>query len=845
MILELTQVTPVDRHRVGAKAANLAALHRAGFPVPDAVVLTTDAHAAFSSRLPGEPPGGPAVDPESGLRRLLARIMEILGETSFAVRSSGVAEDLPGASFAGQYETLLGVRGLDELERAVRSCWASAASSHALSYREGRGLGGAEMGILIQKMVPAEAAGVAFSANPVTGDRGVVVINAVRGLGDRLVAGGASPDQWVVAGGGTRCERSTEGVLDVERVQQIAAMTRRVELHFGAPQDVEWALAGGGFHLLQARPITALPEPPIEPIPVPVKVPPGFWFFDGSHHNSHVPIDRFLAELVRPCSTRWCEEFGYLFDAIEFRMIGGWPYQRMVPLGDREGPALPSWLMWVLVRTLPMLRRRVARAVDANRSDLPGRYIERWYREWQPEMAGAIARVRDVDLPGLSDEELVAHVEQARELMASGILTHMRLHGAIAPILHDLVATCGALLGWDMTRSMDLVSGTSYKSTEPARRLWELAELARNRPEVRSLLDYRGRDTLERLHAADGEFAERFSAYLHEYGCRALGHTTLGQKTLAEDPALVLAMISGQIEQGYDPRRNLEESAGRRAGTLREAETLLASRPDDLSSLRRAVARAARAYPVREDNEFFCLSSPLALLRYAAVEIGRRLASRGVTDITDDVLYLDIEEALAALAQDTDLRPLVQRRRGEQAWIESHPGPPTYGTPPPGPPSFRFLPPDARPLMESILWANEVIMAIDERSQDSRSPQSGLTGVAASPGEYFGPVRVVMEESQFNKVRPGDVLVCPATSPVWSVVFPVVGALVTDTGGMLSHPAIIAREYGIPAVVATGEATNLLHDGDLVTVNGSRGTVELETQATAAPRGPSHKEDRS
>lgn len=849
LALGLSRVSPTNTTRVGSKAASLALLMQAGFPVPDGVVLTTDAYMRFTSGTNQEGSGPPRAKESpslpANLRQLLREILEALGDIPLAVRSSGVAEDLPDKSYAGQYETVLGVRGLDGLEHAVARCWASAASAHVTAYREAHGKGASPMALLVQRMVPAEAAGVAFSANPVTGDRHEVVINAVPGLGDKLVSGEVSPDQWVVSGDEVRCAESPHSAIDGDQADAIAGMARRVEAHFGRPQDIEWAVADGNLHLLQARPITALPEPAIQPISVPVEVPPGFWFFDGSHGNSHVPIDRFLAELVRPCSTRWCEEFGYLFEAVEFRLIGGWPYQRIVPLGDRPGPTLPGWLMWLLVRTVPILRRRVGRAVEANRSDLPGRYIERWYRQWQPEMATAIARLRDVDLATLSDEELLGHVEAARELMATGILTHMRLHGAVTPILHELVQVCEEVLGWNMARSMDLVSGTSYKSTEPARRLWELADVARTQPEVLSLLEYRGEDVLDLLETADAEFAERLMAYLHEYGCRALGHTTLGQVTLAENPGLVLDMVLGQIERGYDPHQDFEDNARKRAAALREAETLLASRPEDLQRFRRAVERAQRAYPVREDNEFFCLSSPLALLRYAALDIGRRLAARGVTDLTEDVMYLEMDEAVVALTEGTDRRPLVRRRRGEQAWIDAHPGPPTYGSPPPGPPSFRFLPPDARRLMESFVWANEVILAVDESSREAQPSHSSLMGTAASPGEYTGAVRVVMDESHFEKIRPGDVLVCPATSPVWSVVFPVIGALVTDTGGLLSHPAIIAREYGIPAVVATGEATALLHDGDLVTVDGSTGTVELGAGATVAWHRPATEGEES
>ncbi|MGA7269789.1 MAG: PEP/pyruvate-binding domain-containing protein, partial [Acidimicrobiia bacterium] len=180
LTLELSRVSPGDAARVGVKAANQASLLQAGFPVPDGVVLTADAHASFigAGSITGD--GAPA-SLSPGVRHLLAEVMTILGDTPVAVRSSGIAEDLPDASFAGQYETVLGVEGLDELGEAVRHTWMSAASTHATKYRESRGLREASMAVLIQRMVDAEAAGVAFSANPVTGSRREVIINAVPG----------------------------------------------------------------------------------------------------------------------------------------------------------------------------------------------------------------------------------------------------------------------------------------------------------------------------------------------------------------------------------------------------------------------------------------------------------------------------------------------------------------------------------------------------------------------------------------------------------------------------------------------------------------------------------------
>ncbi len=819
IILDLRWVSPEDVTRVGAKAANLASLIQAGFPVPDGIVLTTDARAHLS----GAGPSG------TKLRTILEEVVDRSGSSSLAVRSSGVAEDHPDASFAGQYQTVLDVQGLDALEEAVYHCWDSVLESHVTAYRATHGSDATDMAILIQRMVDADAAGVAFSANPVTGVRQEAVINAVRGLGDRLVSGEASPDEWVVSGDDARCETSTEQAIDADQALAIAEMTRRVEAHFGTPQDIEWAISGGRLHLLQARPITALPEPPVEPIPIEVEIPPGFWFFDASHaSDSHVPIDAFLIDLVKPASASWSEEFGYLFDGVEFRMIGGWPYQRMVPLGDRQGPVLPTWLMWILVRTVPMLRRRIVRAIETVRSDKPGRYIDRWHDEWQPEMERSIARLREVELNYLTDQELLIHIDRAHQLMFRGLQIHMLCAGAVAPILYELVNRATELLGWDAATTMELVSGTSYKSTEPARRLRDLADLASNSPELLRFVENRNEMTLERLREVNREFSERFSAYLQEYGCRALGHTTLGAPTLSEKPTLLLGVIAGQIEHGYNPDRDREANAHRRAEALRQAEERLGDRQEDIEELRRVVARAVKAYPVREDNEFFCFSSPLALLRYAALEIGRRLVDRNVIDAPEDVLYLQLDEARTALMDANDRRPRVLRSKGEWAWVKQNPGPPHYGKPPDGPPSFDFLPREARLIMESLIWNNDIIMAPEESSRQG-APSTTLTGIPASPGEYTGTVRIVMGDTQFDKIQPGDVVVCPITSPVWSVVFPIIGALVADTGGVLSHPAIIAREYRIPAVVATASATSNLHDGDLVTVDGTTGVVRLST----------------
>lgn len=814
MLVGLWDEQALDATRTGSKAANLASLLQAGFPVPSGVVLTTEAFAA----------AGDDLCPE--LEEALDAILTWSSGLPLAVRSSGTAEDLPDASFAGQYETTLDVVGRSQLEQAVRRCWASLHSSRTSSYRsatEGRDI---RMAVLFQPMVEASCAGVAFSADPVTGSRDQVVINAVAGLADRLVSGEVTPEQWVVSGGDAQPVSEPSEVLDPAIAGRITDLARQVEAHFGVPQDIEWAIEGEAIHLLQARPITALPEPPVQPIPIRVEVPAGFWEHDPSHFpNASYPIDSVLPNLVSDAVSTWAGEFGYLFDGIEFRDIGGWVYQRLRPIGGKEGPKLPTWLMWVLVRTVPMMRRRIAVAREAVRTDKPGRFIQAWYEDWLPELSATIRSLLKVDRSSLGDVELRDHHDQVARLVGRGIEVHSFIHGALAPILYELVSTCRRLLGWDMAETLRMVSGTSFKSTEPARRLNELAAMAKERPNVlaaASLGDDRLVDVLEQIAP---EFAAAFARYVDEYGHRALGDTS-AEPTIAERPSFLIGLIRNQIATGYNPDGVTATNAEVRDETIAKARAALVNDPHSLAEFERVLGRAQKAYPAREDNEFYTLSAPFALLRYVILEVGDRLAARGAIQQRDDVLFLHLDEALAALSEPTDLGDLVQRRKGERAWAVANPGPPSYGRGSPPPSSLSFLPANARLPMQSILWSLESMLAI-EASKTTQSDHSSIQGTPASAGYYTGPVRVISGEWEFDKLEAGDVLVCPITSPVWSVLFPTIGALVTDSGGILSHPAIIAREYRIPAVVATGNATELFTDGQLVSVDGSTGTVRL------------------
>jgi pyruvate,water dikinase len=260
-------------HRIaGRKAATLARLGAAGFPVPPGVVVPAAVLAAALSRSSGrelEVPAGVAADLRSAVR--------VWGGVRLAVRSSGVDEDGAETSYAGVFTSVLDVRGEGALLDAVLACWSSALDARMTAYA---GPEPPRLAVLVQPMVAASAAGVAFTADPVTGERGCVVIDAAAGIGERLVSGAVTPDRWVVRDGDARRQPGGEAALDEPQARAVADLARRVEAELGGPQDIEWALAGGEVVLLQARPVTALP---VEPVPIPVEVPPGYWTREASH----------------------------------------------------------------------------------------------------------------------------------------------------------------------------------------------------------------------------------------------------------------------------------------------------------------------------------------------------------------------------------------------------------------------------------------------------------------------------------------------------------------------------------------------------------------------------------
>ncbi|HEX6305866.1 MAG TPA: PEP/pyruvate-binding domain-containing protein, partial [Anaerolineales bacterium] len=794
-VLPLQELTHADASRVGGKAAKLGELARAGFPVPDGFALTTEAfdHFVTANRMDETRSAESVLEAElpQGVQDALHEVSRKLDGRPLAVRSSGVAEDLEGASFAGQYETILGVRGYEELAKAVRRCWASAFSARVAVYKRNKEQAAkASMAVLVQQLVPADAAGVAFTANPVNGRRDETVVSAVRGLGERLVSGEASPDEWIVSGSNAIRTSAPEKAIDESQVHAIAEMARRAEAHFGSPQDVEWALADGKLYMLQARPITALAEPAPTPIPIAVEPPPGFWERDSSHVAE--PLSPMFRSAVLPAHERatyaLSKALSLPMEGAQFREIGGWVYQRIIVAGGKDVYPPPAWLMPILIQVVPQLRKMVKGMVAAVREDRLGKSVERWYAEWKPETIAGLEELKKVDRPSLADDELEQYLSDALAFALERVHIHMLVTAADF-IVAEFALACQDLLGWDGRKSLELLSGLSSQTTEPTYRLAELARMARERPAVRQLLDQVDQDTPWRLAQADEDFAAAFEGYMEEFAHRTL-RWDVNEPTVAEQPELILRLIRDQMASGYDPEAEDDALARERAAVLAEARQMLATRPDeDRRQFERALARAERAYPVREEHEFYLSNAPFAQLRYALLEAGQRMAGRGQLDQMKDIMFLEMDEAQTAFRDGSDVRATVNRRKGELAWAKAHPGPASYGKAPPPPPSFDVFPPEARHLMRVLMWQMDTMLSTDDGKEAKPTSGRDFRGLAASAGQYTGPARIVMSEAEFGKLQAGDVLVCPTTQPPWSVVFPTIGALVTDSGGILSHPA--------------------------------------------------------
>ena len=730
--LPLSAVGLAQIQEVGGKAARLGELARAGFRVPDGFVLP----ACVFGR-----------EPEAA--RAIEAALPTLGIGRVAVRSSGLAEDLDHASFAGQYETVLNVEGSEDVMAAVRRCWGSATSAQVSAYSIDRAGGktGA-VAVLVQRMVEATSAGVAYSSNPINGDRAESVVNSIGGLGDRLVSGQADADEWLVRDGSANQRRQAEGAIDAAQALAIADLAARAAAHLGAPQDIEWAIAGGELYLLQSRPMTALPEQVRwEPT-----VPGGYvrYFRLGEWLGDPVTplfeswlvarLERRLHELQGGwISMRWPEPAHIV--------VNGWYYYSMDVL-----PGTPLEVLRFLVqRLIPNLFLRPRRAVMVI-PPLAHFGVDLFVKEWRDDVLPKHQRV----------------VAEATEMVD-------RASPAQLVEIIDRIATQAG----DYYTSVTAVAGFAWKAEVPLAGFY--------RKHLYPAVGGSYAELLQGLYAADAGTGGHSVVSLDWF------HPTLSELDLSQEPPAAVASRRDRL------------AASRREAESR-ARAALADRPRLRARFERLLAQAQRFQPLREEQlSYMTLGWPV--MRRALGRIGSHLVAAGVLDAHDQIYFLSHDELIGALAGDrSSMVAEAGRRRATWERQRKLAAPLTIGVVPP-----------------------LFVMLLARFEQSVRVPGVGpslVTGVPASPGRARGHARIIRSLDDFGRLQPGDVLVAPVTTPAWTPLFTRAAAVVTDTGGVGSHASQVAREYGIPAVVGTGDGTARLHDGQLVLVDGGAGVVE-------------------
>ncbi|MCL7453850.1 MAG: PEP-utilizing enzyme [Anaerolineae bacterium] len=877
------EIRAEDVDSVGGKGANLGEMVAAGLPVPPGFCLAASAYRDFvastgldqelSSILAQIRPDDPADAglhaarirsriaaqsvPEGIARQVLVAYRRLASELGavdpsripVAVRSSATAEDLPTASFAGQQETYLNVRGEAELLERIKDCWASLWTDRAVSYRTLQGFDHQRvyLAVVVQAMIPSEVSGILFTANPVTGNRDEAVINASWGLGEAIVSGLVTPDTFTVhkqdgaitsrqiaakelaieygQDGGTvekvlAAARRDLPALSDAQVLELATLGQRIEAHYGQPQDVEWAYAQGRFHILQARAITTLPSASeasatemeynrtmfIELFPDPLS--PAFLAAIQPLLRSMLDFSFTLLGFGRP---RGLPAVGAFYNQVYFNR--NYIEAAFAPLS----PAVRERLVSQIVN--PFARHEQGIKGELSRPYL--RMLLRMLRfmvTFPARLPGLVARhqakvvaVSSLNLEDVSDAEIVTTIRSLVFGTARKLLDNDFLMIVVIDITYQMLGTLLERYFGADTESLrsKLISGVTGNVTmEGNKRIWDLAQLAGAQPQVAGLIrEYEAPELLAHLQQLPEArpFLEELQRFFGEYGHREIRMDVL-YPTWGEDPAPVLGFIRSYLDA--DPEQSPHRQQARLAKEREEETQLVLARVEKdlagrllVSPLLRWVLRHTQANTRERDTMHFELTRLFPPFRRLLLELGRRWSRRGLLDQADDIFFLTLDEMGEIAASPSVVIDTVQARRAE------------------------FEANKLRPWPDIIRGGQEIYAA--DRHVEAAAVEGQLQGVAGSPGVVTGVARIVRGPEEFGRLQKRDILVAPLTTPVWTPLFAIAGGLIAEVGGILSHGSIVAREYGIPAVMSVAGATKSVQEGQVVTIDGNRGIVFL------------------
>lgn len=846
MIELLAPDTDAAITEIGGKASGLVRLLAAGLDVPEAWVIPvsvsldpTEQSVCLDAELP------------TWWEQVSARYPDSL----WAVRSSAVAEDLEGASFAGVYETKLAIGSFDALRAAVTECWNAVTHDRATAYLDNReGLEAGGIALVLQRMIRPDAAGVMLTENPLKPFADEIVIDAAYGLGEAVVSGATHPDhivlsresgdvlQEIVGAKEVRCTWGTDEVVQqettpAERAQRclsdvdlksLHAVAGQVTERIGARRDLEWAIENGRLFVVQDRPITGLPS----------RTPETVWsrrFGDEylSEYTSPLGADLMLPWITNQQMDEVAafEKRPEFHEFTKLRRHDGYIYIngryaeeliKAVPLSSRQGPPV-TWFSGsfgehvraVKFEPAMLLRKLRGPSKDKGRGPLKDnlKALERHCATIDASILPKLAQ----DYPALSAGELKEQIEEIHALGREHfrvIRWGMAHHG---PILHGLLQLLLEKWGGDTDGSayQTIISGVpGTRTAEINVELHELGLTVRRDPALLAQLRNDTAYAVTRAQTADSPFWVGFDAFLTRHGHRCTTREVSAPRW-HQEPELVLGLVAAQVqgEAELASPAVLEASATARRVAAEETVMKAAGSRVKRRWLRKVIDNVHELTVYRE-NQRYHLDYLLAHMHLLLLEQGRRLTERGALPAPDDVFLLTGERFRALLdtegpVDDPALREEIEAARAHR---ERH---------------SRILPP-------TFIYDDVPTEGDGEDETQFEAIEGALVGFGASSGIASGVTRVVESASDLAKVREGDILVASNIDPGWTSVFPLLAGLVTQTGGILSHGAILAREYGTPTVTGVVGALTELPSGTQVEVNGSRGTVVISDAVALA-----------
>ncbi|MFP8960453.1 rifamycin-inactivating phosphotransferase [Streptomyces nanhaiensis] len=859
-VVDLGEVAGARVAAVGGKAAHLGELSRIeGIRVPAGFCVTTDAFRRVVAHVPSideqlDELARADPDDRETIRTLCARLRRAIEEAAvpgdvaeaitlalarfgeraaYAVRSSATAEDLPTASFAGQQDTYLNVVGPAAVLEHVSRCWASLFTERAVTYRFGKGIDHrtVRMAVVVQRMVFPEASGILFTADPVTGHRKTATVDAGFGLGEALVSGLVNPDVFKVQDGeivdktivakrravhalptgGTRdvavdAPRQEQPALTDAQAVRLVRLGRRIEAHFGRPQDIEWCLDGDDFHIVQSRPITTL-------FPVPEA--------DDRENRVYVSVghQQMMTDAMKPLGlSLWRmtamapmrEAGGRLFVDVTPHLAAPASRAALLDMMGREDPLITDALQTLLDRGdfLPPLPADTkpggppAGGAPAPIDTDPALVTELVGRS-QASVAALERDIRTKSGPELFDFLLEAFEEHKRVL---GDPLSMRVIMAGMEATWWLNDRLRDWLGEKNAADTLTLSAPGNVTSQMGLALMDVADAVRPHPEVVAFLQgVEDDDFLDDLAKLPGgpEARDAVEAYLDRYGMRCVGEIDITRPRWREQPAALVPAILDNV-RNFPPgaaARRFEE--GRRKALRKEQDVLsrLRALPDGerkADETKRMIDRMRTFIGYREYPKYGIVSRYFVYKRALLAE-AERLVRADVLAGKEDAFYLTFEELHeAARSHRADTELIRQRKDAFRAYQAL--------TPP------RVLTSDGE--------------AVNGAYRRDDAPAGALPGLPVSAGTVEGRARVILDMAQAD-LEEGDILVTAYTDPSWSPLFVGIAGLVTEVGGLMTHGAVIAREYGLPAVVGVERATRLIQDGRRIRVHGTDGYIEL------------------